>query len=134
MFYNYVSVMLNFYLENLKKKNAESYAAGVYMLFSDSKVLNTLARKFPPLPRFLFWQSRLVSLEYTPMPSPFDEKVYCLAERMEFESAGDFLHVDFFRALTKGNAPRHCHNCSRFFLPTAGYDTRYYNEIAPGES
>jgi DNA replication protein DnaC len=42
--------------------------------------------------------------------------------------------VDFFRALMRGAAPRRCHNCGRFFLLTAGYDTRYCNNIAPGET
>jgi len=32
-----------------------------------------------------------------------------------------------------GNAPRRCHNCGRYFLLTAGYNTCYCNNIAPGE-
>ena len=46
-----------------------------------------------------------------------------IAERMVFDSLGAFLHVDFFRGLMHGNAPRRCHNCGRFFLLTGGYDT-----------
>jgi len=41
--------------------------------------------------------------------------------------------MDFFRGLAKGNAPRRCHNCGRFFLLTVGYDICYCNNIAPGE-
>ena len=33
-----------------------------------------------------------------------------------------------------GNAPRRCHNCGRYFLLTAGYNTCYCNNIAPGET
>ena len=33
-----------------------------------------------------------------------------------------------------GNAPRRCHNCGKYFLLTAGYNTCYCNNIAPGET
>ena len=33
-----------------------------------------------------------------------------------------------------GNAPRRCHNCGRYFLLTAGYNTCYCNNVAPGET
>ncbi|MCL2486143.1 MAG: DUF6076 domain-containing protein [Oscillospiraceae bacterium] len=134
VFYNYVSTMLDLCFEDLKKRNAEHYAVGVYKFFSDESTINEIMKMFPPLPRFVFQQSRAVSIEYIPMPSPTNNKVYCLAERMEFTSLGDFLHIDFFRGLTKGNVPRRCHNCGRFFLLTAGYDTCYCNNIAPGET
>ena len=46
----------------------------------------------------------------------------------------DFLEVEFFRGRTAGNAPRRCHNCGKYFLLTAGYNTCYCNNIAPGET
>src|SRR5699024_938203 len=46
----------------------------------------------------------------------------------------DFLEVEFFRGLAAGNAPRKCHNCGKYFLLTAGYNTCYCNNIAPGET
>lgn len=30
--------------------------------------------------------------------------------------------------------PRRCHNCGKYFLLTAGYNTCYCNSIAPGEA
>lgn len=33
-----------------------------------------------------------------------------------------------------GNAPRRCHNCGKYFLLTAGYNTCYCNNLAPGET
>ena len=53
---------------------------------------------------------------------------------MVFHSIGNFLRTGFFRALQHGNAPRRCHNCHKFFLLTAGYNTCYCNDIAPGET
>ena len=44
------------------------------------------------------------------------------------------MEVEFFRGLTVGNAPRRCHNCGKYFLLTAGYNTCYCNNIAPGET
>ena len=69
-------------------------------------------------------------IEYTTMPNTDNEKEYIIAERMVFDSIGAFLHVDFFRGLIHGNAPRRCHNCGRFFLLSDGYDTRYCYNIA----
>ena len=72
--------------------------------------------------------------EYVPMPDPSDKMRYLIGECMVFHSIGDFLRMDFFRALQHGNAPRRCHNCKKFFLLTAGYNTCYCNNIAPGET
>lgn len=36
--------------------------------------------------------------------------------------------------MAAGNAPRRCHNCGKYFLLTAGYNTSYCNNIAPGET
>ncbi len=57
-----------------------------------------------------------------------------IAERATFNSLTDFLRTEFYRGLAKGNAPRCCHNCGRYFLLTAGYNTCYCNNIAPGET
>ena len=131
VFYNYISTMLDIYFEGLKKRDAEHYAVGVYKFMSDSFLTDKLSKMFPPLDRFQFRQSRDMSMEYVPMPSPLDKKVYCLAERMEFTRLTDFLHVDLFRGLTRGNTPRRCHNCGKLFLLLTGHDTCYCNNIAP---
>lgn len=57
-----------------------------------------------------------------------------LAERAEFSYLPHFLYMDFYRGLMAGNAPRRCHNCGRYFLLTAGYNTCYCNNLAPGET
>ena len=44
------------------------------------------------------------------------------------------LEAEFFRGLAAGNAPRWCRNCGKYFLLTAGYNTCYCNNIAPGET
>ena len=130
----YVTKMLDHYFENLKKRNAEHYAFGVYKFFSDKEAQRVLASLLPPIPEYMFMQTREAMIEYNTMPSPDDEKKYIIAERLVFTSIASFLHTDFFRGLMNGNALRRCHNCQRFFLLSSGYDTCYCNNIAPGET
>jgi len=106
----------------------------MYHFFSDTEMLNRISQELPQSPVFRFRQSAQVELEYVPMPDPEDKVHYLVAERVVFSSIGGFLQAEFFRALQHGNAPRRCHNCERFFLLTAGYNTCYCNDIAPGET
>jgi hypothetical protein len=133
-FRHYVTPMLDIFFERLKKRNAEAYAVGLYKYFGDLDTLNTLASALPDEKIYQFSQMCDATQQYVPMPDPTDKMRYILAERMAFIRLGDFLQTDFFRALQHGNAPRRCHNCGRFFLLTAGYNTCYCNNIAPGET
>ncbi|OPX92500.1 MAG: hypothetical protein A4E53_00487 [Pelotomaculum sp. PtaB.Bin104] len=130
----YVTAMLDFYFERLKKRNEEYYAVGVYDFFSNKEIQRDISASFPPAPVYQFRQSRQALIEYTTMPNPDDAKKYIIAERMVFTSIASFLHADFFKGLMNGNTPRRCHNCKRFFLLSSGYDTCYCNNIAPGET
>ena len=132
-FRTYVSAMLDVCFEGLKKRDSEHYAVGIYKFISNLELVRQIADTFPPYPSFMFLQSREATIEYATMPNPANIKQYMIAERMVFNSIGAFLHVDFFRGLMHGNVPRRCHNCGKFFLLTDGYDTRYCNNIAPGE-
>ena len=133
-FRHYVTPMLDIFFERLKKRNAEAYAVGLYKFFGDLDTLNTLASALPDEKIYQFSQMCDATQQYVPMPDPTDKMRYILAERMVFIRLGDFLQTDFFRALQHGNAPRRCHNCGRFFLLTAGYNTCYCNGIAPSET
>ena len=133
-FRTYISIMLDIFFERLKKRDSEYYAIGIYDFFRNEQIQREIAQSLPDHTNFMFLQSRSAMIEYTTMPNPKNAKQYMIAERMVFHSIGAFLHVDFFRGLMHGNAPRRCHNCGRFFLLTEGYDTRYCNNIAPGES
>ena len=68
------------------------------------------------------------------MVSPSDGEKIILAEQARFLNLLDFLEVEFFRGLATGNAPRRCRNCGKYFLLTAGYNTCYCNNVAPGET
>ncbi|WP_367272323.1 DUF6076 domain-containing protein [uncultured Dysosmobacter sp.] len=57
-----------------------------------------------------------------------------MAEKASFNSLTDFLRTEFYRGLAVGDASRRCHNCGRYFLLTAGYNTCCCNSIAPGET
>ena len=133
-FRSYVSTMLDFYFEPLRRRNAEHYAVGVYWFFSDAAAQEALRAALPPYPTFEFLQSRPAMTEYVTMPDPVHPEKYILAERVVFSSLADFLHMDLFRGLMHGNVPRRCHNCRKFFLLQNGYDVRHCTRIAPGET
>ena len=133
-FMTYITVLLDFYYERLKKRDTQSYAVGLYDLLSDTAMMNNISASLPPHPDMQFKQTSAVNIEFAPMPDPNDVAKYVLAERLVFESLGDFLRADFFRGIAQGNAPRRCHNCGRYFLLTSGYDVCYCTAVAPGET
>ena len=75
-----------------------------------------------------------MEVNFVPMMHPTEEGKIFIAEKATFSSLTDFLRTEFYRGLAIGNAPRRCHNCGRYFLLTAGYNTCYCNNIAPGEA
>ena len=81
-----------------------------------------------------FEQSFPVQVKFVPVKHPAESGKVILAEQAEFTYLSHFLYTDFYRGLTAGNAPRRCHNCGRYFLLTEGYNTCYFNNIAPGET
>jgi len=133
-FTTYIVALLDFFYERLKKRDAENYAVGVYRLLSDTVLMNQIADTLPPHPDMEFKQMSFANIEFAPMPNPNDKTKYVLAERLIFESLGDFLRADFFRGIMQGNALRRCHNCGRYFLLTSGYDVCYCTNTAPGET
>lgn len=130
----YITVMLDFCFERLKKRNEEHYAFGVYDFFSNRDVQRDISASLPQSTVYLFQQSRRAMIEYATMPNPDNEKKYIITERMVFDSIASFLHADFFRGLMNGNTPRRCHNCGKFFLLRSGYNICYCLNTAPGET
>ena len=121
------------YAEWLKSHNPEGYAAAYYDFITDKEVqlfFEEGTLNFLSAPS----QRHTVNIEFTTMPDPKDPMHYQLAERFEFSSLDAFLHVDFFRGLMAGRAPRRCHNCGKFFLLENGYNICYCTNVAPGET
>lgn len=81
-----------------------------------------------------FTQSFPMEVSFVPMMRQANEDEIFIAEKATFNSLTDFLRTEFYRGLATGNAPRRCHNCGRYFLLTAGYNTCYCSNIAPGET
>ena len=50
-----------------------------------------------------------------------------------FSSLHDFLYVELGKAILRGNAPRQCRLCGRWFLHEQGDRAMYCERIAPGE-
>jgi len=62
-----------------------------------------------------------------------DSDVGVMVERYVFSSLRDFLYVELGKAIEKGNAPRQCRLCGRWFLHEQGDRAIYCERIAPGE-
>ena len=116
------------YFEPLERRNSDAYAeayADFYsqMIFAGARLFNED-----------FEQSFPMEVNFVLMMHPTEEGKIFIAEKATFSSLTDFLRTEFYRGLAIGNAPRRCHNCGRYFLLTAGYNTCYCNNIAPGET
>lgn len=124
-----IGLMSERYFEPLKRRKANAYA-GAYSFFY-AHMLSIGAHLFHED----FQQSFPVEVSFVPMQGPkgHEEEIF-IAEKITFNSLTDLLRTEFYRGLALGNAPRQCHNCGRYFLLTAGYNTCYCNNIAPGET
>lgn len=123
-----IALMTEQYFEPLKRRNAHAYA-GAYSYFY-AHMLSVSAHLFHEN----FQPSFPLEVSFVPMMHPTEAGKIFIAEKATFSSLTDFLRTEFYRGLAAGNAPRRCHNCGQYFLLTAGYNTCYCNNIAPGET
>lgn len=65
---------------------------------------------------------------------PVVDGTMVMVERYTFSCLRDFLYIELAKAISKGNAPRQCRLCGRWFLHVQGEKTVYCNRIAPGET
>lgn len=124
-----ITEMLAMYFEPLKRRNSDAYAMAYMHYFNDMAAAGAALFGAED-----FGQSFPLEVKFVPMAHPTDKGKVILAEKAEFGYLTHFLYTEFYRALMTGNAPRRCHNCGRYFLLTAGYNTCYCNNIAPGET
>ena len=122
-----VAEMTRTYFEPLKRRTSDAYAQAYSRFYSD--MLSIGVHIFNDE----FEQSFPLEVDFVPMMHPTEEGRVFVAEKSTFNSLADFLRTEFYRGLALGNAPRQCHNCGRYFLLTAGYNTCYCNNVAPGE-
>lgn len=123
-----ISLLTEDYFEPLKRRGNAAYAEAYSVFYMDMVKLNALAFQED------FSQSAPVEMSFVPMMHPTNEGEVFVAEKITFSKLTDFLQTEFYRGLALGNAPRRCHNCGKYFLLTAGYNTCYCNNIAPGEA
>lgn len=128
VFQNQIATMTEHYFEPLKRRNSAAYAQAYSQFYG--QMVSITAHYFHED----FEQSTPVEVSFVPMMHPTQEGSIFVAEKTTFQSLLDFLQVEFYRGLAVGNAPRRCHNCGKYFLLTAGYNTCYCNNIAPGET
>jgi len=63
-----------------------------------------------------------------------DGDVGVMTERWTFSCLRDFLYMELGKAIQKGNAPRQCRLCGKWFLHEQGDKTVYCSRVAPGET
>jgi len=116
------------YFEPLRRRNSDAYADAYSRFYADMICVSAqlLGEDFD--------QSFPMQVDFVPILYPNEEDRFFIAEKATFTSLTDFLRTEFYRGLARGNAPRCCHNCGRYFLLTKGYDTCYCNNIAPDET
>ncbi|MDD3228162.1 MAG: DUF6076 domain-containing protein [Oscillospiraceae bacterium] len=123
-----VSGMLELYFEPLARRSADTYAEAFARYYGEMKSVEGIFGQGP------FEQSFPTENQFVPMVHPTEKGRMLLVERAQFSFLTHFLYTDFYRGLMAGNAPRRCHNCGTYFLLTAGYNTCYCNNLAPGET
>ena len=123
-----INMMAEKCLEPLERRNSSAYAEAYSYFYT--QMVSTGVQVFGDD----FEQSIPMEVSFVPMMHPTEEGKVFIAEKATFNSLVDFLQTELYRGLAKGNAPRRCHNCGRYFLLTAGYNTCYCNNIAPGET
>ena len=123
-----IAIMTEKYFEPLKRRNSGAYAEAYSFFYA--QMLSVAAHLFGED----FTQSFPMEVSFVPMMHQTKEGEIFIAEKATFNSLTDFLRTEFYRGLAVGNAPRRCHNCGKYFLLTAGYNTCYCNNIAPGET
>ena len=124
-----VTLMLLFYFENLPKRNAYEYGEAYSRYYVDMLAAGSVF-----FPDAIFSQSFNAEVDFVPMFHPDDPQKIMIAEKTQFNSMHAFLYTDFYRAMMRGHIPRLCQNCKRFFLLLNGYNAKYCNNIAPGET
>ena len=128
VFRGQVSGFLELYVEPLKRRSVDAYAAAFARYYGDMKAVESLFSDNT------FQQSFPTELQFVPLVQSGAHGKAILGEQAAFSYLTHFLYADFYRGLMTGNAPRRCHNCGTFFLLTAGYNTCYCNNLAPGET
>ena len=123
-----IGKMTGKYLEPMEHRNSFAYAEA----YSDfyAQMLSAGVQVFGND----FEQGIPMEVDFVPMMHPTEKDKVFIAEKATFNSLVAFLQVEFYRGLAKGNAPRRCHNCGRYFLLTSGHNICYCNNIAPGET
>lgn len=123
-----ITGMAERYFEPLNRRNSAAYAEAYSRFYADMLVVG--------MQRFHedFDQSFPVKVNFVPMRERNDPDTMFIAEKATFNSLTDFLRTEFYRGLARGNAPRRCHNCGKYFLLMLGYNTCYCNNVAPGET
>ncbi len=123
-----VTGMLELYFEPLARRSTDAYAEAFARYYSEMKSVEGIFGEGP------FEQSFPTENRFVPMAHPTERGKALLAEQAQFSYLTHFLYTDFYHGLMVGNAPRRCHNCGTYFLLTAGYNTCYCNNLAPGET
>ena len=123
-----INIVTDEYLEPLKHRNSFAYAEAYTDFYAQmfSAGFQVFGEDFE--------QGISMEVDFVSMMHPTEKDKVFIAEKATFDSLVAFLQVEFYRGLARGNAPRRCHNCGRYFLLTSGHNVCFCNNIAPGET
>lgn len=126
--YQIIAFMTEKFFEPLERRGSAAYAEAYSYFYP--LILSAGAKVFGED----FELGIPMEVSFVPMMHFSEKGKVFIAEKATFNSLMDFLQTELYRGLAKGNAPRRCHNCGKYFLLTEGYNTCYCNNIAPGET
>lgn len=118
------------YLMKLSKLDSENYATAYYDFltnpFADKIIVNPIYHSGVG-----YMNTEFLTMNLMPVKISDDSDTYMIAEYYHTGRLQSLLRIDMLKGMMVGHHIRQCEYCSRFFLLTKGYKTKYCDNPAP---
>ena len=121
---------------------ADNIGDGLLLMRDLEEILKSFGGQLHPYEReqpinaelFLWPEQSAVTCSICFAFHPIEGNIGTKVERWTFSCLWDFLYMELVKSIQKGNAPRQCRLCGRWYLHEQGDKTVYCERIAPGET
>ena len=120
---------INFLLSKLKRNSPEAYAAALYQLYNDERLVEKLIANptGPDRPFYQKYDHCVVSY----LPREFPDGTFAIAQEHTTDSLQMLLKADYMTALNAGHNIRRCLVCKKYFLVRSGVHVLYCEGRCP---
>lgn len=120
---------INFLLSKLKRNSPEAYAAALYQLYNDERLVEKLIANpiGPDRPFYQKYDPCVVSY----LPREFPDGTFAIAQEHITDSLQMLLKADYMTALNAGHNIRRCIVCKKYFLVRSGVHALYCEGRCP---